>query len=218
MHAHAESYFAREPVSSEWRRKIEQRARTDLEYGQLLRWYDEWAVPRGYSPYRVELRIFDTSIRVCGSIDALFRHATSGEIIMVDWKRSKGIVRYGFSRNVLPEPDAQGCLYTWTPGVAVPFYAERCSAPVAEHWACNYTKYWLQQLMYKAIIERNTPLRIAAMYLVVCHPRQGKRFDLIPLAPNDELIERVWADRLTSVEADASDDDFTAASDRQGRR
>ena len=202
-------------VAQHARARLDSLAPSHAELRQFLRWYDTWLVPRGYVPFRVELRVFDEALRIAGSIDALFRHRETGEIIMVDWKRSKGIARHGFERVALDgdAADANGCLFEWRDADMPPF-AKACLPPVAELLSCNYNKYWLQQLLYKYMIEKNSELRLSGMYLVVCHPRQGERYDLMPLEANDELIGRIVADRLALVRRrdaeDAEDDDFTA--------
>jgi len=193
MHALIEAFFndARSRV------RLERRARSDIELRQFLRWHDEWLVPAGYEPFRVELCMFDTALKLTGTIDALFRHRESGRLIMVDWKRSKKIDRVGYTRSPAVAATA-GHLFDWTPTPSGR-YDTRCSSPIDDLWSDTYTKYWLQQLLYKYLLEKHTSLRLAAMYLLVVHPRQGARYDLIELPTEAPYVERL----ITNVAAAA---------------
>lgn len=182
------------------RTNIIDRAPKEPELGQFIRWHDEWLLPRGYEPFRTELRVFDSTLMICGSIDALFRHRTTGDLIMVDWKRSKGIAWPGYTRARRTSPDEDGCLFEWR-SAPVPRWTKNMFSPFTDLVSCNYNKYWLQQLLYKHMIERNTSLRVTAMYLLVCHPNQGRDYDLIPLAANTDLTDRLHSARVQVLHA-----------------
>ena len=46
----------------------------------------------GYVPFRTELSISSIEYAVCGQIDALYRRASDGRIVMLDWKSTDKIV------------------------------------------------------------------------------------------------------------------------------
>jgi len=150
MHERIEHYF--EGLTT--RATLE--ARDEPELRQFFKWHDDGLVPQGYEPFRMELRWYDDALQCTGSIDALFRHAGTGNLIMVDWKRSKDIRRTGFD----------GKLGT---------------GPFADLADCNYTHYALQQSMYRYMLEKHTPHRLTGMYLLICHPNQGTDYQLLPM-------------------------------------
>jgi len=153
---------------------MRERAATDVEYGYWVEWYQQELLPRGFVPYRTELRIFDYSIRVCGSIDALFVHPDRpNELIMVDWKRSKRLWRRGFN-------------------------GKKGKPPLEHLDDCNLYHYYMQQNVYKRILERNTRLRIVEMYLVVCHPRNST-YVLVPVPVLDQEVDAVWNHRVNRL-------------------
>jgi len=162
--------------------------------------YDEWLVPRGYEPFRMELRFFSVELRLCGSIDALFRHRETGELIMVDWKRSRGIDRDGYTRVPRSEPSAEGELFEWRENEnGVPWWSKRCTGILSERCSDKYTKYFAQQSVYRWALGYYADLKIARHYLLVCHPAQGDRYDLIPLEYDAELMEAYHADRRRRI-------------------
>ena len=150
-------------------------ARNEPELGQFLRWHDEWLVPRGFVPFRMELRVFDEAMRVCGSIDALFQHRDTGALIMVDWKRSKEISRTAYG-------------------------GKTGRGPLAGLPDCNFTKYTMQQNLYRHMLHAHTSLRLTAMYLLICHPRQGLAYDLIPVPERPQEMAALCAARLAAVQ------------------
>mgnify|MGYP001178533474 CR=1 FL=1 len=96
-------------------------------------------------PYRTEWMIYDTELRLAGSLDMVFKNA-DGTYSIYDWKRSKAIKtkdskKGGFPIEHLPD--------------------------------CNFTHYSLQLNLYKYILEKNYGVRISTMVLVVCHPVQN---------------------------------------------
>jgi hypothetical protein len=210
MHELLEHFFDAHACgkAAEKRTAIEALNRPELR--QALRWHDEWLVPRGFVPYRVEPRIFDARVRICGSVDAIFHNPTTGEYIMVDWKRSKGVKRYGYERVLLSQADpTTGALFGWQQA-AEKYRAKYFLTPIAFLNDDIYGHYLLQQLIYRTILERHTHIKLSAMYLVVCHPRQGENFDLIPL-PLDgagDAIERLFAARECALTTVESDDEF----------
>ena len=199
MHECIEFFF--EPAHPEITRDtLNRRVRinNDMAIAQFLRWHDEWLIPRGYEPFRMELRIFDKEMKLCGSVDALFRHRDTGEIIMVDWKRSRDVSRDGYTRVPLSEVNSGGCLFEWKKSsFGMPPWVKTCKGGVFDDlYDHKYTKYYIQQCVYRWLIETHTNIRISRHYLLVCHPKQGSRYDLMPLEYDQSRIEQYRVDRL----------------------
>lgn len=104
-------------------------------------------------PYRSEWEIFTDSvillsgerkIKLCGSIDMVFRRKSDGAYVIYDWKRSKEIK----SEN----PFGTGL------------------APLTHLPDTNYWHYTMQLNVYKWILETYYGLYIADLYLVILHP------------------------------------------------
>jgi hypothetical protein len=104
-------------------------------------------------PYRSEWEVFTDStnssvkerkIKLCGSIDMVFRRKSDNKYVIYDWKRSKEIK----SEN----PFGSGL------------------APLDHLPDTNYWHYTLQLNIYKWILETYYGLEIADLYLVILHP------------------------------------------------
>lgn len=96
-------------------------------------------------PYRSEMYIFDEELRICGSMDALFKDARlENTYYIVDWKRVKNLSGYGFGR--------------------------RARDPISHLPDCNLSQYSLQLNVYRTILEKSYGMVIGGMYLVVLHP------------------------------------------------
>lgn len=99
-------------------------------------------------PFRTELKVFDMDYEISGSVDMLFRRASSTnkhDLVMYDWKRSKKIDDVAY--------DA----------------ADFGKGPCQSYSNCNREHYYLQLNVYKFLIEKNTPYKITEMYLGVFH-------------------------------------------------
>ena len=106
-------------------------------------------------PYRSEWEVFTDSldavagerkIKLCGSIDMVYRRKSDGKFVIYDWKRSKDIK----SEN----PFGSGL------------------APLDHLPDTNYWHYTLQLNVYKWILEQYYGLEVADLYLVILHPDQ----------------------------------------------
>ena len=104
-------------------------------------------------PYRSEWEVFTDSlvplegerkIKLCGSIDMVFRRKSDGKFVIYDWKRSKEIkMENKFGSGLAP----------------------------LEHLPdTNYWHYTLQLNVYKWILEKYYGLEVADLYLVILHP------------------------------------------------
>jgi ATP-dependent exoDNAse (exonuclease V) beta subunit len=106
-------------------------------------------------PFRSEWEVFTDSvdkalskkerrIKLCGSIDMVFRRKSDGKFVIYDWKRSKEIK----SEN----PFGSGL------------------APLEHLPDTNYWHYTMQLNVYKWILEQYYGLEVADLYLVILHP------------------------------------------------
>ncbi len=93
-------------------------------------------------PYRTEFMVFDEDIRLCGTIDMLYKKGN--KYIIVDWKRTKEIKK----KNIY----------------------ERGLYPISYLSNTNYWKYALQLNMYKYILETKYNIEIEEMFLIQMHP------------------------------------------------
>ena len=104
-------------------------------------------------PYRSEWEVFTDSIKplagerkikLCGSIDMVFRRKSDKKFVIYDWKRSKEIKS--------DNPFGSGL------------------APLEHLPDTNYWHYTMQLNVYKWILETYYGLEIADLYLVILHP------------------------------------------------
>jgi ATP-dependent exoDNAse (exonuclease V) beta subunit len=107
-------------------------------------------------PYRSEWEVFtdaidptnplvtERKIKLCGSIDMVYRRKSDGKFVIYDWKRSKEIKS--------DNPYESGL------------------APLAHLPDTNYWHYTMQLNVYKWILENYYGLEVADLYLVILHP------------------------------------------------
>jgi len=94
------------------------------------------------TPFRTEMMIYDEDIRICGSVDMLFRNE-DGTFSIYDWKFSKEIQTHSYGKKGL--------------------------GPLAHMNDCNTTHYSLQLNVYREILERKYGFVIRDMVLVFMH-------------------------------------------------
>jgi hypothetical protein len=165
-----------------WER-MQTEAAWDLEtdgvtlYGREIQLFFEWLAQHPeWEPYKPEGRIWSAAHQLAGSVDMLFRHRETGQIIVVDWKRSKEIERtnpYCFCRD---EHSSENC---------DAFGNKNLTSDLAH---CNYIHYSLQLHTYSALLSQFYDMDIGGRYIVVLHPAQDAPLE-IEAAP--ELGERV---------------------------
>lgn len=129
-----------------------------IEFNEYFqRFHRDIVQQRKWTIYRTEHMIFIEELYLNGSIDAIFKNE-KGEIILVDWKRSKKIEREGF----------QGKMGT---GI--------CS----DLPDCNFYHYSLQLNLYKYILELKYNMKVSELYLAVFHPdNENDSYILIPVS------------------------------------
>lgn len=112
-----------------------------IEITQFLDFYD---AHKDLEIYRTEWMIFSETLRITGSIDAVFMNR-DGTLTLGDWKRSKQIKFNSFDKKMGKYPFD---------------YLEDC----------NYTHYCLQLNLYRIILETCYGFTVKEMFLGVFHP------------------------------------------------
>lgn len=122
-------------------------------------------------PYRTEMRIFDTDMRVAGTIDLLARRKSDGQFIIVDWKRSKNLTSYSYAN-------------------------AKCAAPLGALGDNSLNKYKLQLNLYRHILETKYNIPVAGMVLVAFHPsfreKKCREFEVPRMEYYTRLIVQEW--------------------------
>ena len=107
-------------------------------------WKDIQSSKPDYRIYRTEWIVYNDKKTIAGSIDAVLETG-NGELVILDWKRSKEIKTEGFNGKM-----GKGWL---------------------SHMPdCNYSHYTLQLNCYKYLLESYYNKVVRGMYLVVLHP------------------------------------------------
>lgn len=124
-------------------------------------------------PWRAEWSVFSEEHMLCGQIDMLFRRKSDGAFLIYDWKRSREIKTSNeFSKGY---------------------------APVSHLEDCNYWHYTLQLNLYRWILENLYDMRIADMYLIICHP-ENKNYKRMRLNRLQKEVEDMLACRKRALE------------------
>jgi hypothetical protein len=134
-------------------------------------------------PYRSEWEVFTDSltpvegerkIKLCGSIDMVFRRKSDGKFVIYDWKRSKEIKA--------ENPFGNGL------------------APLEHLPDCNYWHYTMQLNVYKWMLEKYYSLEVADLYLVILHP-DNPSYRRMRLNILEDEVEDMIEARRRAVEA-----------------
>jgi hypothetical protein len=121
------------------------------EWKYFTRFWNEFG--HDLEPYRSEWEVFTDSvepvagerkIKLCGSIDMVYRRKSDGKFVIYDWKRSKEIKS--------DNPFGSGL------------------APLEHLPDTNYWHYTMQLNVYKWMLEKYYGLEVADLYLVILHP------------------------------------------------
>ena len=146
-------------------------------------------------PSRTEWRIFANNLRLAGSVDMLYENmAEPGTFVLVDWKRSKEIRRFGFCR--CPRPGGKIQHVKGENG-------ESCEAfgnhPLTYNIPdANYYHYTLQLNVYRWILQTFYHLCIREMFLIILHPNQDEYLK-INIKPMEEITGAIMEDRARQV-------------------
>ncbi len=123
--------------------------------------------------YRTEWRIFDDTMMIAGTVDAVFKK-TNGTYVLYDWKRSKEITMKGY-------PD----FYT---GIT-----QKGFGVCSNIEDCKFYYYSLQLNLYKKILEDNYlgSNKISEMYFVQLHPDQTD-YNLFKVPDMQQIISEMY--------------------------
>lgn len=132
-------------------------------------------------PYRSEWEVFTDSltpsderkIKLCGSIDMVFRRKSDGKFVIYDWKRSKEIKG--------ENPFGSGL------------------APLEHLPDTNYWHYTMQLNVYKWILETYYDVQVGDLYIVILHP-DNTSYKRMRLNMMEEEVEAMIECRRKAVE------------------
>lgn len=161
MHADIEYYLNRQPVLNE----------NSKEFSHFKTFWSAFqqANPT-FVPYRTEWVVFDEDKKVAGSIDCVLSDP-QGNLIILDWKRSKEIKMKND-------------------------YKEKGYGPFAKLDHCNFSHYSLQLNIYRHLLETKYSRNVVAMFIVVLHP-DNETFQIHQIQHYD--IASVW-DTITAID------------------
>jgi ATP-dependent exoDNAse (exonuclease V) beta subunit len=127
--------------------------------------------------YRTEWCVFHEELKLSGSIDMLFIDNNTGEFLIYDWKRSKGIE---YENN----------------------YGKSALTPCIKHLPdTNYWHYALQLNVYRRILLEKYDINVKKMALVVLHPDHSyKNYEVIDVNIMEKELNDLWDVRKTQIE------------------
>jgi hypothetical protein len=127
--------------------------------------------------YRTEWCVFYEEVKISGSIDMVFQDTRTGEFMIYDWKRSKGIEYESFGRKTAITPCIQ-------------------HLPDSNFW-----HYSLQLNVYRKILQDKYDMKITKLALVVLHPdNQSKTYEVVDVPMMDKEMEDLWEYRMHELE------------------
>jgi len=127
--------------------------------------------------YRTEWCVFYEEVKISGSIDMVFKNTDTGEYMIYDWKRSKGI-----------EYESYGGKTAITP----------CISHLPD---TNFWHYSLQLNVYRKILQDKYGLAITKLALVVLHPdNQSKTYEVVDVPILDKEMDDLWVYRKQELQ------------------
>ena len=124
-------------------------------------------------PYRPEWCVYDTQLKLAGSIDMVFTDENN-KFYIYDWKRSKEIKKTNSNNETALLP-----MMDYIPN-------------------SNYWHYTLQLNIYKAMLERNYNITIDSLYLVIIYP-ENKNYIKLCVPIMTELINELFMYRYNLI-------------------
>lgn len=128
--------------------------------------------------FRTEWCVFYEEVKISGSIDMVFRDTRTGEYLIYDWKRSKGI-----------EYESYG--------------GKTATTPCIRHLPdTNFWHYALQLNVYRKILQDKYGLKITKLALVVLHPdNHTKTYEVVDVPFLDKEMDDLWEVRKKDIKA-----------------
>lgn len=127
----------------------EQKITIDEEFQQFLNFHNEH---KNLKVYRTEWRIFDDINLIAGTIDLICKNE-DGTFDIYDWKRTKKVV----------DPKSGNIIKTNG-------YNQNGIGEFSRLSDTSYSRYCLQQNVYRHILELFYGIKIKNMYLIIMHP------------------------------------------------
>ena len=142
------------------------------EFQQFLNFYRDFGrmFPQ-FKPFRTEWRIYHEKARIAGTIDYCMINGV-GEIIILDWKRSKEIKKEN--------------------------KYQRGKGPFSKFEDCNYNHYTCQLNGYAYIIETCYQMKVIGMFLAIFHPDQSN-YQFLQVANVQNDIKELWSIKEAEV-------------------
>lgn len=189
------------------------------EFEQFTRW---WQSHEDLAPLRTEWSVWARDLRLAGQIDSIFWSITTGEIVMVDWKRSRELQYFTmdedtrefyavrtdmdgkYMHDATGKPDREG---KYMPTVFPGSSEEECygKAPFDKVPNTNFGHYVLQQNMYAEILRRYYGITVARMYLLRLHPNiEEAQMLLVPDLSREVQVVFDERRKTCAEEADAA--------------
>lgn len=125
---------------------------------EMLAWA-RWRASSGadLEPMRTEWSIYSTKHQIAGQIDAVFRRISTGEIVLIDWKRVAGLERAPLRSERDPEAARERFL-------------KFGKAPLEDLPDTKYWHYAVQVNVYAHLLRTLYKVDVAEMRLVQVHP------------------------------------------------
>lgn len=141
------------------------------EWQYFLKFWDDCG--KDLEPYRSEWEVFTDSltkseerkIKLCGSIDMVFRRKSDNKFVIYDWKRSKEIKS--------DNPFGSGL------------------SPLEHLPDTNYWHYTMQLNVYKWILEKYYNIEVGDLYIVILHPDNTSYKKMRLNIMNDEVEDMI---------------------------
>lgn len=148
------------------------------EFRMMLQFERFFMDALGLTPWRVEMNLFHCGLRLAGQADLICKDH-GGDLVILDWKRSREIKEDGFN-------------------------GEMQRPPLSHLPNTNRHCYNLQLNAYRHIIETEYGHVVSGMYLVVLHPNQVPAVPHVYKVPvlHDEiaaLVRQVVLDKAVSA-------------------
>lgn len=116
------------------------------EFKQFLNFHGDHG---SLMPHRTEWRVFNEDMMIAGTLDFVAQHA-DGTVSIYDWKRSEKVINKDGS-------------------VQQNFY-QTAEGPLGDLDDSKFSRYSIQQNLYKWLLESKYDIRVRSMHLVVLHP------------------------------------------------
>jgi hypothetical protein len=140
-----------------------------LEFCKFRSWL---STKSRWSPYRVEMSIYNEDHKVAGQIDSLWTNLDNGILVMVDWKRSRELLTH--DENELRRQS----------------FGKKGSSCCSDLFDTAWSHYFVQQNLYSYLLATKYQLNVTDLRLVQCHPHVcGSLFNEAPLEADVQLAK-----------------------------